>query len=210
MMNGIVVVGGGGHAKVVVGVLKKLHFEIVGYTDPQDRGTILGMPYLGNDDILAEFASRRSDCGAVLGLGKIDASPTRRRLQAEVEALGFEFPVIVSPHAVVNEEVALGPGTVVFDGAVINSGATTGRSCIINTNSTVEHDCRLGENVHIASGSIVSGGVSIGADCMIGAGSTIVQDVTMCPDCLIGAGSTVIRDIAAPGIYAGNPARRIG
>ena len=45
---------------------------------------------------------------------------------------------------------------------------------------------------------------------MIGAGATVIQDVTVCPGCLIGAGSTVVADIDSPGVYAGNPARRIG
>ena len=33
----IVVIGGGGHAKVVISVLKKLHWPVLGYTDGIDR-----------------------------------------------------------------------------------------------------------------------------------------------------------------------------
>ena len=204
----IVVIGGGGHAKVLVSVLKKTGVQIAGYTDPQDRGAILGVSHLGDDDILPEFIRANGSCQAAVGLGKTDLSSARMRLWKAVRSLGVDFPVIISPQSVINEEVELAAGTVVFDGAVVNSGTVTGHLCILNTNSTVEHDCRLGDNVHVAPSAILSGGVTIGDNCMIGAGATVVQGVTICAECLIGAGSTVIADITSPGIYVGNPARR--
>jgi len=206
----IVVIGGGGHAKALISLLKKLGWEILGYTDAQDRGPILGIPYVGDDSMLPGILRTHQYCSAVIGLGKIDACSARVRLQREIRALGFDSPVVVSPRAVVNEEVELGAGTAVFDGAVVNSGAVTGGLCILNTNSTVEHDCRLGDNVHIAPGATVCGMAVVGNDCMIGAGSTVVQYATVCPGSLIGAGSTVVADIDSPGVYVGNPARRIG
>lgn len=205
----IVVIGGGGHAKVLISVLRKIPWDVVGYTDPQDRGVILGVPYLGDDGVLREFARTDARYWGILGLGKLDTSSGRTHLQEEIEGLGFEFPVIVSPEAVVNDEVELGRGTTVFDGVVVNSGTVTGRTCIINTNSTVEHDCRLGDDVHIGPGATVSGGVTVESNCMIGAGANVIQGLSICPGCLIGAGATVIRDIDIPGVYGGNPANRI-
>jgi len=43
----------------------------------------------------------------------------------------------------------------------------------------------------------------------VGAGSCIVQGVNVCGGAVIGAGSVVAADISEPGVYAGNPARRI-
>ena len=209
-MARIVVLGGGGHAKVLISLLKKSGWQILGYTDGQDRGPLLGVPYLGDDRVLPGVIATYPSCSAMIGLGKIDASPARVGLQREIRALGFDAPVIVSPRAVLNEEVELGAGTAVFDGAVVNSGTVAGEHCILNTNSTVEHDCRLGDNVHIAPGATVCGTVVIGNDCMIGAGSTLAPNVAVCPRCLIGAGSTVVADIDSPGVYVGNPARRRG
>ncbi|MGO9377194.1 MAG: acetyltransferase [Dissulfurispiraceae bacterium] len=209
-MDKIVVIGGGGHAKVLISVLKKTGYAIAGYTDRQDRGIILGVPYLGNDGILPELIRIHGHCQAIVGVGKIDVSGLRLSLQHEIAALGFGFPVIVSTDAIVNEAVALGEGTVVFDGVVVNSGSEIGRACILNTNSTVEHDCHLGDNVHIAPGVTLSGGVTIGANCMIGTGANVIQSVNICADCRIGAGSTVVNDITIPGTYVGNAAKKIG
>jgi sugar O-acyltransferase (sialic acid O-acetyltransferase NeuD family) len=207
-MKEIVVIGGGGHAKVLISVLKSALWDVLGYVDPVDRGVILGVLYLGTDTALPGVLTAHHDCCAVIGLGKTDASPRRSELQEEVEALGFEFPAIVSARAVVNIEVELGAGTAVFDGAVVNSGTVIGRGCIVNTHSTVEHDCRIADNVHVASGATVSGGVTVGANCMIGAGATVVQGLRICRECLIGAGAAVVADIDTPGTYVGVPARK--
>ena len=209
-MTRIVVIGGGGHAKVLISLLKKLEWKILGYTDPSDRGAILGAPYLGPDETLASTREAHGRCCAFLGVGKTDAAATRRQVRDSLVIPGSDWPVIVSPQAVVNEQVVLSEGTVVMDGAVVNSGTVTDAICILNTNCTVDHDCRLGENVHVAPGATLSGGVTVGQDTMIGAGATVIQGLTVCPGCLVGAGATVIADIAIPGVYVGSPARRIG
>lgn len=208
-MAEIVVIGGGGHAKVLIGLLKKTGWEILGFTDTQGRGPVLGVPCLGGDAELRAIIAEHPRCSAVVGVGKVDASDVRERLGRELLALGFACPVIVSPYAVVNEEVRFGAGTAVFDGVVVNSGTVTGDHCILNTNCTVEHDCRLGSNVHVAPGAVLSGGVTVGDGCLIGAGATVIQDVVLCAGSLIGAGSTVAGEISVPGVYAGSPARRI-
>ena len=156
----VVVLGGGGHAKVLISVIRKLPWTIAGYVDPRDVGPVLGVPHAGGDDVLPALLARHPGCAAAMGVGKVDATARRARIQAAAEALGYGFPTFVSPDAVVNCEVELGAGTVVFDGAVVNAGVVTGPTCVVNTNATVEHDCRFGTNVHIGPGATVSGGVS--------------------------------------------------
>jgi sugar O-acyltransferase (sialic acid O-acetyltransferase NeuD family) len=209
-LDEIIVIGGGGHAKVLVSGLKKSGtYKIIGYTDKTDRGSILGVPYLGKDDILAELKEENKKCQAAIGLGTVGKTEERRRLKDLLDGLGFELPAIISEHALVGEEVTLGDGTVIFDGAIINPGSTVGVCGIINTNSTVEHDCRISDYVHIATGATVSGGVHIGENCFIGAGASVVQYVTICRNCIVGAGAVVHKDILEPGTYAGNPARKL-
>src|SRR5262249_21689161 len=156
----IVMVGGGGHAKVILGVLRKLGTHaIVGYTDGSDPGPVLGVPHLGSDDALPGLIGRRRACAAALGGRTTGISDRRGRTAARLEALGFELPAIVSGDAIVGEDVTIGPGTFVAEGVVVNPGAAVGRFCILNTHCTVEHDCRLGDFVHIAPAAVLSGGV---------------------------------------------------
>jgi sugar O-acyltransferase (sialic acid O-acetyltransferase NeuD family) len=209
MTRQAVVIGGGGHATVLIAVLHKLSWDVVGYTDAHDRGTVLGVPHLGDDTVLPGLLRRYPGCTAAIGVGKVGVSPLRTDLLQLASSLGFELPAFVSPDAVVNEYVRLGVGTMVFDGAVVNSGSEIGRGCIVNTHGTIEHDCRLFDDVHVATGATVCGGVSIGAHSLVGAGATVIQGVDICPCCLVGAGAVVTRDLTAPGTYIGTPAERI-
>lgn len=208
-MSRIVIVGGGGHAKVIAGILKKIdRFEILGYTDKEDHGLLLGLPYLGGDEVLPEVIKQQTDCAAVLGIGYLGEGDWRERLAEKLQQLGFLFPVIVSPTAVINEEVKIGEGTVVMDGAVINSGTQIGRQVIINTRVSIDHDCEIGDFTHIAPGVTLSGAVKVGARTLLGTGVAVVQYKTIGERCIIGAGAAVVKDCLEPGTYVGVPARR--
>ena len=206
----IVVVGGGGHARVVISILRKLkHYSIIGYTDLRDHGTVLGVSYLGSDRELAARATGPKKLNAVLAVGQVGLGKSRYELWMRLPSHALSFPEIVSPDAIVNEGVSGGEGAVVMDGAVINTGATIGRGVIVNTNSTVEHDVRLEDWVHVAPGATISGGVTVGSFSMIGAGATVIEGIMITAGCTVGAGATVVQDLAEPGVYVGSPARRI-
>ena len=209
-MDAIVIIGGGGHAKVVISILRKLErYRILGYTDQKDRGVLAGVPYLGTDRELIGIAAGPGKFNAALAVGQVGLGESRCDLWTQLQPLGLIFPLLIAPHAVVQEEVSGGEGAVVMDGAVINIGATLGRGAIVNTNSTIEHDVYLADWVHVAPGATISGGVTVGRFSMIGAGATVIEGIKIADRCLVGAGATVVRDITEPGVYVGCPARRI-
>lgn len=206
----VIVIGGGGHAKVVISLLKKLSgYDIVGYTDAKNNGDLLSSVYLGNDDVLKRIVNEQNIDALVVGVGQIKNAAQRRKIVNDLEELNVGFPALVSPDAVVNEEVSIGNGTVVMDGAVIQPMSRVGAFCIVNTSCSIDHDCTIGDFVHVAPGVTISGGVEIGNDVLVGAGSTIIQGVRICSNVLIGAGSVVYRDIVEPGLYIGNPLRKV-
>ena len=207
-MQEIIVIGGGGHAKVVISILKKLGLRVIGYTDQHDKGAILGISYLGSDSILAELDNKRG-CDAVIAVGQVGLGHQREDIWNNIRSQINRFPAIASPQAVINEDVTLGEGSMVMDGVVMNSGSVTGRGAIINSNSTIEHDVIMGDWVHVAPGATISGGVKIGSHTMIGAGAVVIEGLTIAADCMVGAGATVIRSLTEPGVYAGCPARRV-
>lgn len=207
-MDSVVVIGGAGHAKVVISILKKLEkYDIAGYIDKVDRGSILGAQYLGDDDILNRLIEEDGVKNAVIGIGHLKDNALRHELSEKLSKMGFSFPPIVSPGSIVNEDVIIGAGTVVMDGVVINSGTRIGECCILNTSSSIDHDCQIGNFVHVCPGATLSGGVKIGNDSFIGTGATIIHYKTVGPDCLIGAGAVVVDDCLEETIYLGVPAR---
>lgn len=205
MKEKIVVIGGGGHAKVIISILKKLNnYEIVGYTDIESKGDILGIEYLGKDDKLNSLFSE-GIINAVIGLGQIKSSALRRKIVDFCNSIDFNLPAIISPNAIINEDVRIGKGTVVMDGVTINSGSTIGECSIVNTNASIDHDCKIGDFTHIAPGVTLSGKVNVGNDVLIGTGSNIIQQINIPDKTIISAGSTVLQSINKKGIYRGNP-----
>lgn len=207
-MTRIIIVGGGGHAKVLASIIEKsTDYEILGYIDNRNRGRLLGVSYLGNDSNLKRIIKKISGCAAVIGVGSIGINYRREEIFEQLKKLGFKLPAIVSEDAVVNRDVKLGEGAVVFDGAIINAGTRIGKGVIINTNSTVEHDCKIGNFSHIAPGATLSGGVQIGSHCLIGAGTSVIQYVKIANNSIIGVGAAVVKNCLKQGTYFGVPAK---
>ena len=59
------------------------------------------------------------------------------------------------------------------------------------------------------SNATICGGVNISDNVFIGAGTTVIDSISICKNVVIGANSLVIKDIEFPGVYVGNPAKKI-
>lgn len=207
-MEKIVILGGGGHARVIADIIRKIGgFELIGYTDLHPKEDFVQTKYLGTDaDLIKHF--KNDETQLALGIGGVKPSLLRYELLETFIKMGYKFPPIVSPDAVYNSGFMPGEASVIFDGVVVNSGVKIGKAVIVNTNATIEHDCLLGNNVHIAPGATVCGEVNIGDNTTIGAGSIIIQNKNISSNVMIGAGSLVLHDIIEKGTYFGIPAKR--
>lgn len=204
MTDKIIIMGGGGHAKVVISILKKnKNFEILGYTDVEDKGEILGISYLGDDSII-----ENADCKNIaLGIGSVGDVNFRKNAYDLCKKLDLNLPIIISKDAIVNEEVAIEEGTIIMDGVVVQSGTKIGKCSIINTNSSVDHDCKIGDFIHLAPGVTLSGNVEIQNETHVGTGANIIQGIKLGSNVMVGAGSTVVKDCNNNKSYVGVPAK---
>ncbi len=208
MKHKIVIIGGGGHARVIINIIKKNgHFEIAGYTDKVDYGEIYGVKYLGVDKELEIIKDKKDIKFAVIGLGYVRIDDYRENLIKWLLNIGFTFPKIISKNSLVNEGVSIGEGTIICDSVNINIGVKIGKFSIINTGAIIEHDCKIGDFAHVSSGSVIAGNVSIGNSSIIGAGATIIQNINVTEKCFIGAGALVAKNCLNSGKYIGIPAR---
>jgi UDP-perosamine 4-acetyltransferase len=207
----LILLGGGGHCKVVIAQLRKLNeFTIAGILD-RDKpvGTLLnGVAVIGADDDLKDIVHSGVQY-ALVTVGSTRDNIRRQALYTAAGEAGCSFPIVVSPAATVEEGVSIGGGTVVMPGCIVNVDAVIGENCIINTGAIIEHDCRLGSHCHIAPGVRLSGGVEIGEMSFIGAGSVLMQGVKVGRKAIVGAGCVVIRDVPDHSVVAGNPGRLI-
>lgn len=204
----VILIGGGGHCKVVISILKKLNnFEIVGIVDNYKSESLISrMKVIGADNDLKDiYKSGIHD--ALITVGSTKDNTKRYRLFNMAKEIGYNFPVIISPEAIVDESVKIDEGTIIMPGSIINIDSSIGKNCIINTGTIIEHDCKIGNHCHVASGVHVSGSVEVGELSFIGIGATIIQRIKIGKNVTIGAGSVVIKDIPDDVTIVGNPAK---
>ena len=200
-----VVLGAGGHAKVVLeAIWAGGTLEVVGLLDADPGcGTLLGVPILGDDTLLSEL--RKQDVGAiVVALG---GNRLRDRIAARVCELGFELPAVIHPAAHVSPSARIEAGAVIMARACIGPLARIGALAIINTNAIVEHDSSIGRAAHVAPGVALAGTVKVGDRALIGVGSAVRPGIVIGADAVVGAGSAVVADVPAHAVVAGAPAR---
>ena len=101
------------------------------------------------------------------------------------------------------------PGIIICPGTRITVSVVIGAHVIVNLNCTIGHDCQIMNFTTISPGANISGNVKIGKRCYIGTGAAIREKITICDDVTIGAGGVVVKDITEPGVYVGNPVKRI-
>jgi sugar O-acyltransferase (sialic acid O-acetyltransferase NeuD family) len=195
----ILIVGAGGHAKVLIDLLHASgEFEVVGLVDSTIApGTLVnGVEVLGPDspEHLSTLRNRGipSAANAVGGIG--DRS-LRSSVWDRLRAAGFRLPALVHPRAHIDRSARLADGAQVLAGAVVGAEASIGADCIINTNAVVSHDCVLGEHVSIAPGALLAGGVHIGPNTLVGMGVSIYLGLHIGADVVIANGTAVFNDI---------------
>ena len=200
MNNRLIIIGAGGHAKVIADMALKGGYDLLGFLDDTKVGKVYGeYAVLGKTSECEKYADEAS---FVIGIGN---NTLRRRIAGEY---ALRYATVIHPSAQIALGVMLGEGSVVMANAVINSAAAVGKHCIVNTAAVVEHDCCLADFVHVSPHATLCGAVAVGENTHIGAGATVIQLMKISNDAVIGAGAVVVRDVFEPGIYVGVPARK--
>lgn len=204
-----IVIGAGGHARVIADALVANDVRVLGFTelDASRHGTYLdGHPILGGDEILSRYSNEK----VVLanGIGSVGAPVVRRAVHERLSRTGWRFVSVIHPRATVSPAALIKEGVQVMAGAVIQAGSTVCEGSIVNTSAVVDHDCILGAHCHIAPGAVLSGGVVLGDGCHVGAGAVVIQSIVLGPNTIVGAGAVVVRSFSAgSALLIGIPAR---
>lgn len=206
----IIVLGAGGHARVLIDALRSRSATIVGIAeaDPGKHGqTVFDIPIIGDDRAVLLMAAE--SLRLVNGIGTVRVSMLRRRLYDSFKSNGYFFATVVHASAIVAPAVDLAEGAQIMAGAVLQTGCRIGENAIINTRVAVDHDCVIGNHVHVSPGATLCGDVVVGEGAHVGAGSTVIQGLRIGRDSMVAAGAVVIRDVPDNATVAGVPAREI-
>ena len=203
MSKDVIIIGAGGHAKVVADIVLCSGDNLIGFLDDDDdkQGSEVFKTY----KVVGKIADseKYGDYYFVVAVGD-------NYMRAEIVKglAGMKFYTAVHPSAVIADTVRIGKGTVVMAGAVVNVDTVIGKHCIINTAVTVDHDNKIGNFVHISPGAHLAGGVSVDDSSWLCTGAVVINNVHISKDVVLGASATALKDIDAPGVYVGTPVRR--
>jgi len=205
MKDKICIIGCGGHCRSVITLLELNGYKISGIFDDSYREKsielISGYRISGKVNMVASVKNSK----IVLAVG---SNEIRNKLFFRFQRKLLKENLF-HPQAKVEKRVILGIGNQLFANAYINSDSVIGDNNILNTGCIIEHELTIGSSNHISVGAILCGRVKIGDRCFIGAGAVVIDKIKICSEVTVGANSVVIEDIKEPGIYAGNPARKI-
>lgn len=187
----IYILGDGVHARVMEDVVKGGGtYSFQGFVNEKDE---------------AQFLKDAKENEIALGLG-LGENFIRKKLYERFSALGFNFPPIICPSAIISKQTKIGEGSFINSGAIINSNAKIGNSCVVNTGAIIEHDVNLSDYVFVAPGSVISGGCQIDEGAFIGANATVIQNIKIGAWSVLGAGATLIEDLSGNVVAVGIPA----
>jgi sugar O-acyltransferase (sialic acid O-acetyltransferase NeuD family) len=203
-MSGILILGAGGHAKVVADILLCQGLDVRGFLDDDPRtwgATRLDLPVLG---AISTYKDHAPD-GLALGIG--DNAARKQVVEQMGQAAQGLWHIAIHPRATIAASARLGRGVVIAAGAVLNPDSVLGDYAILNTGATVDHDCSIGAYAHIAPGTHLSGGVSIGCGTLVGVGASVAPGCSVGEWSALGAGVVVVRDVPGGVTAKGVPAR---
>lgn len=204
MPKDVIIIGAGGHAKVIADIIDKSNDNVIGFLDDnlslQEKKIYLDKKVIGTTKDINKY----KEYYFVIGIGN---NNIRENIANNHD---LKWYTAIHPSAIIANEVSIEEGSVVMAGSIINTGTKIGKHCIINTKSSLDHDNIIENYVHISPGATLAGTVHIKEKTWICASATIINNITIAKNNIIGAGSVVIKDInKEDSIYVGVPARKI-
>ncbi|KJR42232.1 Sialic acid O-acyltransferase, NeuD [Candidatus Magnetoovum chiemensis] len=209
MKDKIVLLGGGGHAKVLIELIKALdRYNISCILDPviEPSTEVMGIEVLGGDQYL-EGLFTEGVINACISLGSVKADSRRKGLYEKVRNMGFLVPSLIHPKAIVSTDAIISEGVQIMAGAILQTGSIIGENSVINTGAIIEHDCRIGNHVHVCPGAVVCGGCCVGDGAFVGAAATVIQCVNIGNNATVAAGASVIGNVPDGCTVKGIPAQ---
>ncbi len=205
MPTEVLVIGAGGHSKVVTEALlssqPKARLIVADENVAKVGRTLLGKIFI---EYLGDWSDFAGLCHVAIGNNRV-----RQKFGLKGKKEGKKLFTVVHPSACLSPTATVSNGCFIAAKVVIAAESEFGEGCIINHGAVVDHDCYIGSYSHIAPNATLCGGVIVGRGCLIGAGATILPMVKIGDGTVIGAGAVITGDVLNNQTYIGVPGKRV-
>ncbi|MCM3568220.1 acetyltransferase [Neobacillus mesonae] len=200
----IVVIGHGGHSKVVNDLLLAQDgLEVIGYLDDKYKEVTSENIFFGPIIYAKQLVEYANEIKFIVAIGD---NKIRKKIVCDLNFPESLYITLIHNTAVISPSSNIDIGTVVMPNAVINANSKVGKHSIINTGAIIEHDCKVGDFTHVSPGAALTGAVEIGEGVSVGAGAAVIPNIRIGEWSVIGAGATVIHSIPSNCTAVGIPA----
>ena len=162
MGKSLLIIGAGGHGKVVAEVAAACGYDNISFLDDNSEEAI------GKINEMKAFCNQFAN--AFVGIGN---NQFRNKMIKELLEIGYEVPVLIHPTAYVSKTAKISAGTVVEPLAIANTNSVIGKGCIVSVGAIVDHDTVLEDCVHVNAGAIVKSGAHVEENRKLEAGEII-------------------------------------
>jgi len=201
-MEGMIIIGTGGFAIELAGLLKSVGIIVTGFIGPKPIGK-LPEKWLGDDNVMKALGEKSK---VLIAIGK---PKIRSKLANKIEQYKLQQQIFIHPSSYISPEASIAAGSIIYPNVTVHSGVVLEKNVLINSNVTVGHETKVGQFVNIGPGASIGGCCNIGNEVFIGIGTSIIENIIISNHVIIGAGATVVDDIPSIGTYVGVPAKKI-
>ena len=162
MSKSLLIIGAGGHGRVVKEVAEALDYDKIAFLDDNSAEAIGKIA--DSKSFVQEYQA------AFVGIGN---NKFRNELLQRLEQEGYEIPVLLHPTAYISKTAVIGKGTVVEPKAIVNANSRVDVGCIISVGAIVDHDVVLEACVHVNAGAICKAGSFVAKETKLEAGQVV-------------------------------------
>ena len=162
MNKKVVIIGAGGHAKVISEIVELNGDMLIGFLDDTKKESKV----IGTTNDINKILNSDNDIKFIIGIGNNKVRNDIFKAHPQID-----YYTAIHPRAVISKSAIIGKGSAIMANAVINANSIIDENCIINTGTIVEHDCKIENGAHL------SYRVTVGSESKIGEGVLIDRNV---------------------------------
>ena len=191
---------------IVMNNKSNINYKVVGIVDDDKKyfkKFYKGIPiYIGLENV-KKFKNTKF----IFGIGSYNNKNTREKIFKKMKISKSHFPNFIHSSAVVEDNVKMGFGNILYPFTTICSGTKLEDFSMLTYSCIIAHNVKIGNNCIIAGQVGIAGSTTLGNNVMIGGQAGISGHLKIGNNVQIGGGSGVIKNIPDNSKVMGYPAK---